>query len=144
MTSAIRPLPLSGPQVGLKLETAEFSVLGTCKKLTISKDDTIMLDGAGEKDAIEERCELLRDSIADTSSEYEKEKLQACDTRARVASRLLSHPIPSRPIPSPHHPIPSHPVPSHPVPSPFHPIPSHPVPSQLIPSHPNAPGHNPI
>jgi chaperonin GroEL len=52
------------------------SVLGTCKKLTISKDDTIMLDGAGGKEAIDERCELLRETIADTSSEYEKEKLQ--------------------------------------------------------------------
>ena len=62
--------------VGMKLETAEFSALGTCKKLTISKDDTIMLDGAGGTEAIEERCELLRESIAETSSEYEKEKLQ--------------------------------------------------------------------
>mmetsp|Transcript_29223 Transcript_29223/g.92476 ORF Transcript_29223/g.92476 Transcript_29223/m.92476 type:complete len:568 (+) Transcript_29223:49-1752(+) len=61
---------------GMKLETAEFSVLGTAKKVTISKDDTIILDGAGDTDAIEERCELLRDSIADTTSEYEKEKLQ--------------------------------------------------------------------
>merc|ERR1719378_757921 len=62
--------------VGMKLETADYSTLGTCKKITISKDDTIMLDGAGEKDAIEERCDLLRDSISTTSSEYEKEKLQ--------------------------------------------------------------------
>merc|ERR1719399_1351025 len=62
--------------VGMKLETAEFSCLGTAKKVTISKDDTIILDGAGEKDAIEERCELLRDGIAATTSEYEKEKLQ--------------------------------------------------------------------
>lgn len=40
---------------GMKLETAEFSVLGTAKKVTISKDDTIILDGAGDTDAIEER-----------------------------------------------------------------------------------------
>merc|ERR1719392_22177 len=60
----------------MKLETADLSVLGTCKKMTMSKDDTIMLDGAGAKEAIEERCELLRESIADTTSEYEKEKLQ--------------------------------------------------------------------
>jgi len=62
--------------VGLKLETADLSALGTCKTITISKDDTVMLDGAGDKEAIEERCELLRESIAGTSSEYEKEKLQ--------------------------------------------------------------------
>jgi len=60
----------------MKLETADFSILGTCKKITISKDDTIMLDGAGGKDTIEERCALLRETIADTTSEYEKEKLQ--------------------------------------------------------------------
>merc|ERR1719421_803702 len=62
--------------VGMKLETADFSCLGTCKKLTISKDDTILLDGAGSKEALEERCELLRDTISETTSEYEKEKLQ--------------------------------------------------------------------
>jgi len=62
--------------VGMKLETADMSCLGTCKKLTISKDDTILLDGAGEKSSIEERCDLIRESIADTASEYEKEKLQ--------------------------------------------------------------------
>merc|ERR1719310_131184 len=62
--------------VGMKLETADLSVLGTCKKITISKEDTIMLDGAGGKEAIEERCELLRETIAETTSEYEKEKLQ--------------------------------------------------------------------
>merc|ERR1719272_523486 len=57
--------------VGMKLETADFSVLGTAKKVTVSKDDTIILDGAGSKESIEERCELLRESIADTASEYE-------------------------------------------------------------------------
>merc|ERR1719364_244167 len=62
--------------VGMKLETADISCLGTCEKVTISKDDTIMLDGAGGKEAIEERCELLRETIADTTSEYEKEKVQ--------------------------------------------------------------------
>merc|ERR1719183_2302404 len=49
---------------------------GSCKKLSISKDDTIMLDGAGGKEGIDERCELLRESISETTSEYEKEKLQ--------------------------------------------------------------------
>merc|ERR1719478_2040891 len=62
--------------VGMKLETTTMEELGTCKKITISKDDTIMLDGAGGTEAVEERCDLLRESIADTASEYEKEKLQ--------------------------------------------------------------------
>jgi len=61
---------------GMKLETADISALGTAKKVTISKDDTIILDGSGSKDEIEERCDLLRESIADTTSEYEREKLQ--------------------------------------------------------------------
>merc|ERR1719197_1682536 len=60
----------------MKLETADIACLGTAKKVTISKDDTIILDGSGAKEAIEERCELLRETIADTTSEYEKEKLQ--------------------------------------------------------------------
>merc|ERR1719310_445987 len=62
--------------IGMKLETADLSALGTAKKVTISKDDTVILDGAGGGEAVEERCEVLRDAIADTSSEYEKEKLQ--------------------------------------------------------------------
>merc|ERR1712023_236094 len=51
-------------------------MLGTCNKITISKDDTIILDGAGGRGEIEERCEQLRSSIGNTASEYEKEKLQ--------------------------------------------------------------------
>jgi chaperonin GroEL len=47
----------------MKLETAEMSVLGTAKKVTISKDETIILDGAGEKAAIEERCEWVQGGV---------------------------------------------------------------------------------
>lgn len=62
--------------VGLKLEQATPDMLGTCKTMTITKDNTIVLDGAGSKAAIDERCDLLRDSIETTSSAYEQEKLQ--------------------------------------------------------------------
>ena len=62
--------------LGYKLEAVDLSMLGTAKKITVSKDDTIILDGAGEKDAIEERCEQLRDGIADTPSDYDREKMQ--------------------------------------------------------------------
>lgn len=62
--------------IGLKLENVTEEHLGVCKKVTISKDDTIILDGAGESEGINERCELIRDAMARTSSEYEKEKLQ--------------------------------------------------------------------
>merc|ERR1719399_929254 len=49
--------------VGLKLENVTLDHCGTAKKVTVSKDDTIILDGAGLDTAIEERCDLLRDSI---------------------------------------------------------------------------------
>lgn len=50
--------------------------LGACAKVKISKDDTIILDGAGEKSAISERCELIREFANNSTSDYEKEKLQ--------------------------------------------------------------------
>lgn len=62
--------------VGLKLETATEEHLGVAKKVTITKDDTIILNGAGARADVEERCELIRDIMAKSKSEYEKEKLQ--------------------------------------------------------------------
>jgi chaperonin GroEL len=62
--------------MGMKLETTTVEQLGSCKKVTITKDDTIMLDGMGTRDAIEERSALLRASIESSQSEYEREKLQ--------------------------------------------------------------------
>ncbi|KAJ0034910.1 hypothetical protein Pint_25252 [Pistacia integerrima] len=53
-----------------------LDMLGSCKKVTISKDDTVVLDGAGDKKAIEERCEQIRSAIELSSSDYDKEKLQ--------------------------------------------------------------------
>mmetsp|Transcript_30882 Transcript_30882/g.49957 ORF Transcript_30882/g.49957 Transcript_30882/m.49957 type:complete len:588 (-) Transcript_30882:242-2005(-) len=67
---------LISEDVGLKLETVELSMLGSAKKVTISKDDTIILDGAGGKAAIEERIEQIKESINATTSDYEKEKYQ--------------------------------------------------------------------
>lgn len=72
---------LTGAQVvsedlGMLLDTTTVEHLGTTKKVTITKDDTIMLDGAGARDAIEERCDLLRSSIEASTSDYESEKLQ--------------------------------------------------------------------
>jgi chaperonin GroEL len=62
--------------VGTKLENANVSHLGSVKKITISKDDTVLLDGLGSKSEIEERCNFIRNSIENTTSDYEKEKLQ--------------------------------------------------------------------
>eukprot|EP01040_Poterioochromonas_malhamensis_P000260 gene260-272_t len=63
-------------ELGMKLETVTEEQLGTCSKVKISKDDTIIMNGAGDKGAIDERVELIRESISQTTSDYEKEKLQ--------------------------------------------------------------------
>ena len=62
--------------LGMTLENVTEAELGTCAKVKISKDDTIILDGSGNRADIEERCEIIRDSAERTSSDYEKEKLQ--------------------------------------------------------------------
>ncbi|KAJ7539469.1 hypothetical protein O6H91_11G094700 [Diphasiastrum complanatum] len=67
---------LISEDLGLKLEKVQPDMLGSAKKVTISKDDTIVLDGAGDKKSIEERCEQIRDSISASTSDYDKEKLQ--------------------------------------------------------------------
>ncbi|OAY64588.1 chaperonin CPN60-2, mitochondrial [Ananas comosus] len=63
-------------ELGMNLEKVEPHMFGTCKKVTVSKDDTVILDGAGDKKAIEERCEQLRSAIEASTSDYDKEKLQ--------------------------------------------------------------------
>lgn len=62
-------------EVGLKLENVTMDLLGSAKKITISKDDTIVMGGAGQKKAITERCDILRESIEAATSTYDKEKL---------------------------------------------------------------------
>jgi len=62
--------------LGDKLEEMQISQLGTVKTATITKDDTVLLDGAGDRARIEERCEAIRDAIEATASEYEKDKLK--------------------------------------------------------------------
>ncbi|RUS21668.1 hypothetical protein BC937DRAFT_91905 [Endogone sp. FLAS-F59071] len=64
-------------ELDIKLEKATPDLLGTTGSVTITKEDTILLNGAGTKDMISQRCEQLRGAIADQSvSSYEKEKLQ--------------------------------------------------------------------
>ncbi|KAK6138494.1 hypothetical protein DH2020_027770 [Rehmannia glutinosa] len=63
-------------ELGMNLDDVELDMLGSCKKVTISKDDTVILDGAGEKKSIEERCEQIRSTIELSTSDYDKEKLQ--------------------------------------------------------------------
>lgn len=61
---------------GLKLEQATLEMLGTCDKVTITKDNTTIVNGAGEKKLIEERVAQIKNEIANTTSSYDKEKLQ--------------------------------------------------------------------
>lgn len=63
-------------ELGGKLEDVQLSQLGTAKTITIDKDSTVILDGAGEKIRIEERCESIRDAIDASTSEYEKDKMK--------------------------------------------------------------------
>ena len=61
---------------GLKLEQATIEMLGTAEKVTITKDNTTIVNGAGDKENIKERCEQIKAQIAATKSDYDREKLQ--------------------------------------------------------------------
>ena len=61
---------------GIKLEQATLEMLGSCGKITVSKDNTTIVDGNGNKDAIAQRVAQIKAQIAATKSDYDKEKLQ--------------------------------------------------------------------
>lgn len=61
---------------GYKLEDTDLSMLGTAQKITVDKDNTTIVSGAGEKAAIEARVNQIRSQIEKTTSDYDKEKLQ--------------------------------------------------------------------
>ena len=72
---------LTGGQVisedlGMKLENVTMDMLGTAKKIQITKDETTIVDGSGEKAEIEARVAQIRTQIEETSSDYDREKLQ--------------------------------------------------------------------
>ena len=72
---------LTGGQVisedlGMKLENVGLDMLGTAKKVTITKDETTIVDGHGEKSEIEARVTQIKQQIEETSSDYDREKLQ--------------------------------------------------------------------
>ena len=62
--------------LGIKLESVNLSMLGKAKKVVITKDDTTIVDGAGDKKAIEARCTQIKAQIEETTSDYDREKLQ--------------------------------------------------------------------
>ena len=63
-------------EVGLDLENASLEHLGQAKRITMNKENTVIVDGAGDPSAIESRVGQIRTQIEDTSSEYDREKLQ--------------------------------------------------------------------
>ncbi|MBQ8631652.1 MAG: chaperonin GroEL [Alphaproteobacteria bacterium] len=63
-------------ELGMKIENVTLDMLGTAKKIEVNKDDTTIVDGAGEKDLIAARAAQIRKEIADTTSDYDREKLQ--------------------------------------------------------------------
>src|SRR5882724_5459338 len=62
--------------LGIKLENVKIEDLGRAKKVTIDKDNTTIIDGAGDTDALRARVKTLKTQIEDTSSDYDREKLQ--------------------------------------------------------------------
>ena len=67
---------LISEDLGIKLENVTLDMLGSAKKVTISKDDTTIVNGAGEKSEIEGRIAQIKAQIEETTSDYDKEKLQ--------------------------------------------------------------------
>ncbi|NGX60867.1 MAG: 60 kDa chaperonin [Chlamydiae bacterium] len=72
---------LTGAQViseelGMKLENTTLDMLGKVKKVVVKKEDTTLVEGAGKKEAIDARCDQIRAQIEESTSDYDKEKLQ--------------------------------------------------------------------
>ena len=63
-------------EVGFKLDQTSMEMLGNAKRITIDKDNTTIIDGAGKEDVISGRVKMIRAQIEETSSDYDKEKLQ--------------------------------------------------------------------
>jgi chaperonin GroEL len=70
-------------EVGLKLENTSLDLLGRARKVVVTKDETTIVDGAGEKDAIDGRVSQIRTEIENSDSDYDREKLQ--ERLARLA-----------------------------------------------------------
>jgi chaperonin GroEL len=67
---------LVSEDIGIKLENVTLAMLGTAKRVLITKDDTTIIEGAGDKKEIEARCNQIREQAKDTNSDYDREKLQ--------------------------------------------------------------------
>lgn len=70
------------PELGMEFDQAGIEILGSCKKIIIGKDDTVIIDGAGEKTQISSRVEQINGEIENSTSDYDKEKLE--ERRAKL------------------------------------------------------------
>jgi chaperonin GroEL (HSP60 family) len=59
-------------ELGYKMESVDIAALGSAKRVTLTKDDTIILHGGGKKEAIHERCEMIRQAMELTTSDYDR------------------------------------------------------------------------
>merc|ERR1711937_1020178 len=67
---------LISEDLGIKLDNVSLEMLGTAKRVEVTKEETTIIDGAGSKDEISARCNQIRAQIEETTSDYDKEKLQ--------------------------------------------------------------------
>ena len=67
---------LISEDLGIKLDNVSLEMLGTAKRIEITKEETTIIDGAGSRDDISARCNQIRAQIEETTSDYDKEKLQ--------------------------------------------------------------------
>ena len=76
-------------ELGIKLESIDLKMLGTAKKIILTKEETTIVEGAGKKKDIEGRCNQIRAQIDEATSDYDKEKLQ--ERLAKLAGLSLIH-----------------------------------------------------
>ena len=62
--------------LGMKLEDVRLDMLGSAKSVTITKEETTIVDGAGDKKAIQDRCDQIKKQVEDATNDYDREKLQ--------------------------------------------------------------------
>jgi chaperonin GroEL len=78
-------------ELGVKLENITLKDLGTAKRITVDKDNTTIVDGGGDRKALEGRVKQIRVQIEETTSDYDREKLQCPECkRTRVKQQITS------------------------------------------------------
>ena len=83
---------LISEDLGIKLENVTINMLGRAKRVTVTKDDTTIVGGAGKKADIEARIAQIKQQIEDTTSDYDKEKLQERLAKLAGGVALASRP----------------------------------------------------